>query len=547
MFVLLAANSMFAQIPSEEGFGNHSPEIMEPYTRGAGVYYKDGKSGIRNYDGTDITEPIFDKSYLNSSLGIIDMKGKMILPASYDKIENLTRHFSKGFEGYYKVTIDKKSGIVDTNNTIIIPIEYDYLYDFEDKFFIVKKDTLFGLFAKNGDLIHGLKFDYIERGRNDKCVVYLTHKDGLVGVINNKGEEIYTPQFKKVSKVPDGDLDIRFVERYEKNYYLVFTIQYGKSGLFNLYTGKFDLELEYDNICQQLNKRYFSAKKNGKFGVVSYENKVLIDFIYDTISFYHTFVIDEEEMEEAGFVASLNGAYGALNLKNKTLIPFIYKELKKLGYNNVYKAKKNSNYVLVDQNNTVLNKDPFDDIADYEQFLQRDGRNYYYKTLSFNNGKMREMDGKGKFLTNSINMSPHEGFTSFLELKLELIKALNNESDSALYYYGKKIAPSPHLVSLIDKSAKRLYENSQYLNYDDIYSRYFYKLLEFKRYYWNGSYFDKDNLMTEDFTIRKKGIVTNKRLKDYAYGDSHYLDKILRNAIKINGYWISSYYLSRYY
>ena len=38
--------------------------------------------------------------------------------------------------------------------------------------------------------------------------------------------------------------------------------------------------------------------------------------------------------------------------------------------------------------------------------------------------------------------------------------------------------------------------------------------------------------------LKKEGIVTNKRTEDWAYSDTKFMEKLLRNAVKINGFWI---------
>jgi hypothetical protein len=480
--------------------------------------------------------------------GAADMQGTIIVPVNYDKIESLARYFSSGFENLFKVTIGEKTGVIDYKNKVVIPVDYEYVEDFEDDFFLVVDNKKFGLFSKKGELLQELKFDFIERAKNERAIVFLTRKEGLTGMLNSSGREIYRPQFKEVFIVPDSDQDLNRVERYEKSYFVVLRDSTNMCGLFDLYTGKFAIPIKYDNIYQHTNREFYLARQHEKFGVLSVDNKVKVDFIYDTLSFSKTYIFDKDKINNNGFVAKRNGLFGVINLSGDMLVPFEYTYLEKLSYKGLYKAKKENHFVLINQQNEILNKGPFDNIADYEQHEDEKNEDwnisYINKALTFYEGNMREIDENGKFLTEPIKMFPHQGFSSLLELKSTLISALNSTNDSLLYLFSKKIAPSPHLVYLIDESQKKLYNNSQYLHYESIYVKYYQMLLKFKYYIWNSEYYNKKNLLTDDYTVRKRGIVTNSRSTNWAYGDTKYLEKILRNAIKINGYWISSYYLS---
>ncbi|MFO7862961.1 MAG: hypothetical protein R6U85_03090, partial [Salinivirgaceae bacterium] len=88
-----------------------------------------------------------------------------------------------------------------------------------------------------------------------------------------------------------------------------------------------------------------------------------------------------------------------------------------------------------------------------------------------------------------------------------------------------------------------------YVDISYIKEKYYNDLLQFKHNYWNknsGLGYERTAL-TEviDYTLYSDGFITNKRNTDHAFGNVKYLEKILRNAVKINGFWISSYFMKQ--
>ncbi|MGB1041443.1 MAG: WG repeat-containing protein, partial [Flavobacteriales bacterium] len=241
-----------------------SPFYDQIYMDGT-VFLKVNKKGkwgiIDDATGEMILPTIYESVYMTNGTfilkkdrkkGVSDFKGKIIIPIIYDKIDNLANFFSSEFKGFYKVTIGKQSGIITSNNKTVIPIKFEYIGEFEDNFFLaVDTNRNFGLFSKSGEVVQKLKYDFIERKRKDKATVFFTYKNDLIGVLDQQGKEIFSPQFKKASIVPDESHDIVRVERYENAYFLAMTDTNNNTGLFDLYTGKFIIPRKYEKIYQQ--------------------------------------------------------------------------------------------------------------------------------------------------------------------------------------------------------------------------------------------------------------------------------------------------------
>jgi len=193
----------------------------------------------------------------------------------------------------------------------------------------------------------------------------------------------------------------------------------------------------------------------------------------------------------------------------------------------------------------------FDEVANFEEQDERYYRgNTSYQALTFRNGKMRVIDDKGKYLTAETEMQAHKGYKSFDELKQALIKALDSDGDELLKDFANKIAPSEHLLFYLNKN---IFNDNKLesIYIPNIKERYLNVLLLFKYRYWKDSSsfrYDRTSLTdVSDFNHYYYGYLTNYRHTDHAFGNVKYLEKILRNAVKINGFWISTYFMKHYF
>lgn len=232
-------------------------------------------------------------------------------------------------------------------------------------------------------------------------------------------------------------------------------------------------------------------------------------------------------------------------MKNQIQIAFVYDDLQRISANGLFKAKKGKEYQIVNSKNEVVNKGPFNQVGNFEQ---RNGGATALQALTFYNNKMKVVNEKGKFLSAEIAMTPHEGYTTFDELKKALVKALDSPNDILLKDFANKIAPSDHLLSFFKDNLF----NKTSLEFTDvnyIKEKYYNDLLEFKRSRWNtksGFGYNHSSLIeVVDYTLEKENYVTNARTRDHAFGDTRFMEKVLQNAIKVNGFWISTYFMTR--
>jgi hypothetical protein len=528
-------------------------EYQSVYTDGTQfiTLKKDNKYGIVNYQAEVILPYEFDEISIrgwnsffrvkkSGKYGYFKSSGELIIPTQYDNLEGF---YNSKFDHLLKATLHDSVGVINLKNEIVVPIRYKFVNDLNN-YFQVELNGKRGLYSLKGEEICKPEFDRIYTSHSEKSNILFTRSNNLYGIIGDGGKLLFEPQFVKIGYIHDEDLLVNPISNY-LNIYQFVKHKNGKYGVFEERHSNLVIPIEYDSVCQRFDfgeSTFFILKKGDKYGVVNNNNEPVISFKYDYLSFNNVreYYLDEKTNipvvpNEVLVVAKKNSKYGVIDLKEKIHVPFKYSYIERVSYQPLFKASKHNTYQFINNKNEVLNAGPFDEIAKFEEF----------STLTFYKGQMRVMDINGKFTTAPVSMNPHKGFESFEALKQALIMALNDTSDASLKVFADKIAPSDHLLFYLKENLftdEPLYT----LNIQEIKEIYYLRLLAFKHNDWNSEFYRKESLTkVDDYTMYKKNIVTNFRFEDHAFGDTRFMEKVLRNAIKINGYWISTYFLTR--
>ncbi len=126
---------------------------------------KNGKSGVVDLRGKEIIPCSY--AYIgnisanktirvgngNGRFAIMNDQGKMIVPFGYDIITESPDS--------YRVCKDEKWGVIDSVGKMIIPLEYDHLDDFENNISKAMKNGYLGFIDKNNQVIVDFKYAYI--------------------------------------------------------------------------------------------------------------------------------------------------------------------------------------------------------------------------------------------------------------------------------------------------------------------------------------------------------------------------------------------------
>lgn len=511
------------------------------------IAVKNNRSGALNFKGEEVVPFLYDAGGINvlskyiivsrnGKKGLLNFKGEVLIQPEYDEINSF---YESGFDNFFQIRLNNKYG-VSTSNGIILQPEFIYV-DADDNYFtVVTTDSLIGIADKTGNFILQPKYKYVHKSDTKNSIFKILKDSAGIYLFNLINKSIFPKTFVHYGYVLD-DENLYNPLNKNKHYLLLLKDVNGKFGMMNEITGENDIPFEYENIYQRFSDSkhtYFAAKKNGKSGLINELNKEVIPFIYDTLDLDFA----DGYGSQNRIVASLKGKYGVINLDNEVLIPFKYIFLKSVSGTGIFKAKLKNDYAIITAKNKMLTDKTFDEVANFERDNYEEEKSE--KTLVFKGGRMQILKSNGEMINETEEMSPHIGFKTFGDLKEALIAALNSSNDSLLKVFAVKISPSSHILYYLKHNVLNGKDIAS-ISIENIREKYFNDLKLFKERYWKQPIaFDKRSL-TEipDYTIHKSGIVTNARNNDHAFGNTKYLEKILRNSIKINGFWISTYFM----
>lgn len=536
---------------------------------GAVMASKNKKMGIFNLGGEQIAPFEYDNDFIlqfsgigyriskDKKRGIIDQQGKIIVPTIYDDVST----FSWGNGDVFSVKNGEKYGMVNRDGKIIIPVEFRYIEELNDNYLVVSPQRKVGLYDKTGNSILPVEYNWIMKTATPNSSILVMNINEYSFNFLDKNNKIILPEdVIEYGYVLD---EILLKSPIARDGLMFVKTKNGKYGLLNEISGTLEVPFIYDEIIQCTNSSegitYFSVRKGNKYGLINERGEVIIPIKYNAISLTFAnstaYFTDRSENENNSndfqVVVAKDKKYGTVNLKDEVVIPFQYSFLQRLSYSGLFKAKTGNQYQILDKDGNGISKNTFDEVADFELVDENYNRDYMLQSLTFSNGKMRVIDSKGNFVTSEEPMQPHNGYETFDQLKFSLIVALDSKDNKLLKEFVDKIAPSEHILYYLKQNV--FDEKTLDININEIKEKYLRDLLTFKYNEWNVdtsvrySGYNRSSLYVTDYTryTERYGIVTNTRTTDHAYGDTRFMEKLLRNAIKVNGYWISTYFMTR--
>lgn len=277
----------------------------------------------KEYVVEEISETKYYKLHQDNKIGIINLKGEIIIEPKYDSIEIpnpekavfickeqdntivLNDKNEKLFTEYSEISAISLNGIVSS-----IPYEKSVLR--------YKQDEKYGLMNLEGKVITKPIYDEIESLTNKEGEL-LVKQNGKCGVINSKGAQIIKVQYDNI--VADGFYTNK--DKYKLSGYIVSVkTQDGyRYGYIN-YRLKELLKAEYNEIyriieTEETKDIYLIVSKNGQFGVVK-NKEVIINYGYQDIEYD-----DNNKL----FKLQRNSKYGVLDINGKQILPTEYEDI----------------------------------------------------------------------------------------------------------------------------------------------------------------------------------------------------------------------------
>lgn len=310
----------------------------------------------------------------NGKYGMIKPDGKLKVPLEYDFIEPYDSNHGN-YSEFFNARKGKIYCIFNQNlekiGESLEPIYNNFQIDNSLISFRNLKGK-YGVVDKNGNIKVPFIYDDEIRLSGKKYAIAIKNKKS--GIIDLDGKELFPFNFKTIDEL--DDVENTFISS-DGNGDKVINLNRKilLSGFQNIHP------IFYDH-------RKFIVKKNGKFGVVDLNNKILAPIIYDEFSDWveygpidrHIVKIGDKSgmLEEKTFKAKIpvvydfvfiardkvfvgkNKKYGIIDLNNKVLCPLIYDEIKPsfvyglgFGDDKIY-AKKGKQYFEIDVNGKIL-------------------------------------------------------------------------------------------------------------------------------------------------------------------------------------------------
>ena len=353
---------------NEEIFKEYSKvEAIDNFDSKQNIWYeddvlrveKDGKYGLINFEGNEVLPCDYDeitalKGVTNNLLvkkdgkvGLVNEKGQTIVNTEYKDIKTL----KEGYKNEYIIVNDNNQyGIISTTGTVIIEPKYeDVKYLNNSEMFAIKDAGVWKLINKDNQILIDGGYDNIIEAKGENVVVekggkygvvttkneekipveyeqikytfsiyYIAKTGGKYGIINLNNEQVKDFNYINMDYVEKGDFiqaDVSDTEtvifdnnlsekisgivseiNQEKGYIKVYT-----NNEYKYYNFKFEEKKSSDILTSN---NLFLSKKDGKYGYVNKEGKVIVDYIYE----------DGTEQNSCGFAAvKKDGVWGSIN------------------------------------------------------------------------------------------------------------------------------------------------------------------------------------------------------------------------------------------
>ena len=260
---------------------------------------EEGKFGVLNYLGIQVLEPKYEevKNVYGNDMYVIkeanaeklvNKDGNVVLETGYDKISSILKNKENG------IIFEKegKFGVMSLTGEVKINPEYQQLAEAKDGVLIAKNNDKYGIITIANE--KKIDFSYTAIKYVESADIYvLETENASASIIDSNFETKLTGIVNQINE-EKGYIKIRIGEEYK------------------YYNFKFEEKTASDILSSNT---LFLSKKDGKYGYVDKEGKVVVDYTYD----------DAKEQNSCGFAAvKKDGKWGAIDSKGNVAIEPTY-------------------------------------------------------------------------------------------------------------------------------------------------------------------------------------------------------------------------------
>lgn len=297
-------------------------EKIGNYHMGAAIIFKD-KYGMIDFKGREILPCLYDSiikynetNYLvvlNKKIAIANQKGKILTNFNYDDYKQESCQ-------YIPLKLNNKWGFIDNNGNIKIQHKYDNIKTFNDSLFVASIEGKYGMSKYDETIIIPFEHDDILYRPFFNSSISFYKNNNKTGLINSTNSIITECDYDNWSIPRNGFI---VLSKGASNNY-----ETRRFGMIDISTGKIVIPFNYDDLGDY-SEGLIMAKKNGKFGYINIKNKIIIPFTYNG-----AFDFSEGLAcvgKHKGYYNSIIGnlpynTYGFIDKDNNVIIPFKFSD-----------------------------------------------------------------------------------------------------------------------------------------------------------------------------------------------------------------------------
>lgn len=365
-----------------------------PYKEGELLVKQDGKYGVINIKGNKIVEIIYDKiavdeyytdenrykyaGYIVSlttqegyRYGYLNFKGEEVLNPEYNELTRVTE-IQENENAYLICAKNGRYGIMKNQETIISNEYQSIRYDTTNQVFVVERSKKYGIANKEGKLIVPVQYNQIDI---TGIYFYAQNEQGTT-VYDNKGEETNMAASMAILNTSNDKYKIRIDNENGTKYGVISKEE------------KTLIESKYNYIEYLYDNYFIASNQDGKLGILDDKetvkveiNKASIQKIQDTnlvqatldnktIQVYNKNMELICEMQDARIEEERN----SIKIYNEAETKYFSKEGKELKNTEVYPNNKlfvkveNGKYGFVDSNGNIVVDCKYDKAYEFNEY-----------------------------------------------------------------------------------------------------------------------------------------------------------------------------------
>ena len=337
-----------------------------PYERSVLTYKENGKYGLIDLQGKEITKPIYDEissinykegTFLvkqNEQEGIINMKGKTIIKCEYESVTsdnyyNEDQNNEKaGFIVSKKTDDGYRYGYINYRGSKIVKPIFTQLErvteisDDKNIYFIAFKDGQAGLLKNNKEIVN---YEYEDIQYNVLSDVFIIQRNGKYGATTREGKTILYPEY---SSVYTGGI---YINAVKDNVIEVFDLQGNK------------IETDINSKIKTENSNYYiTIDKNNIYKVVDANENVIINNDYNYM----------EYLPGDYFIVARDSKNGVVDINGKSVIELKYDSISRINETNILQAETNKSIELYNLNMkkiTTMSNATIKEVKDDKEYI----------------------------------------------------------------------------------------------------------------------------------------------------------------------------------